>query len=153
MNNNITFPRNIFLDQWCTIYTWWHSFSGSLLVLDDTIVLKTEKHLIKLQKLGTMYTLSKYKNRFTDEISEKLFIETIPEIIHSFPYNRNLEKIFEHSYVVLFSFKGKNYMLKYDLSKGFIELPEDSWHISDLLKYKQRNPNVWKNEFYLPENL
>lgn len=135
----------------CRVVTWINTLQNAVTIMDNTVVLYKEGVIIELRRLTKQQTISMHHRELQCPTTKTLYQEKIAASLSSFQYDLNLAKFFSKHANVIMWMSGHGYvMLSYDINHGFRVLPEEHWHVLDLAHYKQRSPDAWINEYFLP---
>jgi len=142
--------KKIIFNFLCSWTTQCNDVLQTVSVIDDTVVLSNNGTTVELRRMDKNYSLVMHQREFEDAVSRKLYEKTVHNIVGFFSHNRDLEKFFEDSRIVFCMSHGKKYLIQYDISRGFFETGEQTWHVDDLIRMKTRDLCAWRNEYYLP---
>lgn len=128
-----------------------NNFSGAVAIIGDAVILRRGCIALELRAVSRTSTMQVYDREITDPTTRDRYVTDLTATLGCFAYDVNLAKFFDrNTAVVIKMFDGywRYYMINYDIHRGFYATAEESWHITDLLRYKERSADSWDNHYY-----
>jgi hypothetical protein len=147
-NLNLKPLEDFCFNLWCIFCTFWHWLTVQVDIQEDgTIYIYYEDIVFALIPLTKDYDVDQYHTELKKDSNKKVTDEFCNRIIGSVTkYDLRLDG----SYVVIPKRDGSLQLLVHSKSDGFQETNEGTWHIEDMMRFKNRNSDQYQYRIYFP---